>query len=174
MDRKEREKIEQQGVPYIINSLLDCIEDITLEDIELVTNKQQQYKGIDYIVCNKLYIDSKFHINKNNNKILTYIPIEITKSNGCKGWGIDTTLATNYILDFTMYHGYYVLDCQQLHKFMLSNYNKYASIYNQNGEEGHKHTKAVSIKDLEKANVIVYKNNWNNTTEEEAQALQKS
>ena len=162
MERSYREAIEKEGVPYIITALMECIEDIKLEDIELITDYKQQIQGIDYIIKPNIYIDSKFHINKHKNTNKTYIPIEITKSNGLPGWVIDTNLSTHYILDFTMYHGYYLLDCHKLHSFMLNHYTEYPTIYNKNGEEGQKHTKAVPIKDLYKNNIIFEFYPWSN------------
>lgn len=164
MERSYREAIEREGVPYILTALMDCIEDIELDNIIMVTDYKTQIRGIDYAIKgdNKelVYIDSKFHLNNSNSSIM---PIEVTKFNGLQGWGIDTTLSTDYILDLTKNYGYYVLDCHKLHSFMLQHLNKYPSIYNRHGEEGKKHTKAVPIQNLIEAEVIIYQKRWDDT-----------
>lgn len=155
--RKKREAIEQEGVPYIITAMLHIpFLKLQLEDITLATDKNLQFLGIDYMAINKnddiIFIDSKYHTYKPHN----IISIEITKANGCKGWGIDTTLATDYIIDFyntTAYTGYYVIDCHKLHSFMATNYTNYPVLYANAGKEDYR---GVPIKDLWLAGVIIY------------------
>lgn len=155
-NRRDREEIERRGVPYIITAILNIPWlKIERENITLITSKEEQILGIDYIIETAddiIYIDSKFHEYKHDDEI----SVEITKANGRRGWGLADTLATDYIIDFyntSAYTGYYVLDCHKLHTFMKSNYSKYSVLYANAGEEDYR---GVPIKDLWKAGVIIY------------------
>ena len=148
-NRKDREEIERRGVPYIITAMVHIpFLKIQLENIIMITSKEEQILGIDYIIetaDNIIYIDSKYHLYKTYEDLIS---IEITKANGRRGWGVDSTLATDYIIDFystPAYTGYYVLDCHKLHTFMATNYTNYPVLYANAGEEDYR---GVSIKDL--------------------------
>lgn len=159
--RREREEIEQEGVPYIITAMIHVPWlKIQLDDINMVTSKEEQILGIDYIIKTEediIYIDSKYHTYKSADDLIS---IEITKANGVRGWGIDSTLATDYIIDFyntPAYTGYYVLDCHKLHTYMQENYSKYSILYS---NVGHEDYRGVPVKDLWLAGVIINAFRW--------------
>lgn len=166
MDRKEREKIEIKGVPVVMAILLYLWE-VGIADIEMVTDRKRQYKGIDYILWSEdkkenVKIDSKFHLKKARKQNYTdygvdIISIEITKANGLKGWGINNKLETDYIIDIINGYGFYIIDSSKLHGFMIDNYSKYPIMYKATGREDYR---AVSIKELMAEGIILYWVPW--------------
>lgn len=154
-------------MPYVIAAILDSWEeDIYITNITMVTNKWEQYKGKDFIITdeygNEIYIDSKFHKGKMYKQSYTehgvnILSIEVTKANGRKGWGINTSLATDYIIEMIQGVGYYMIDSHKLHEFMIDKYTDYPTIYSNEGCEDYR---GVSIEDLINYEVILYFQAW--------------
>ena len=167
LSRRDREEIEKTGVPYVIAAILDSWQnDITIEDITMVTNRWEQYEGNDFIITdeygNEIYIDSKFHKGKSYKQSYTdhgvnILSIEVTKANGRKGWGINTALKTDYIIEMIQGVGYYMIDAHKLHEFMLDKYTNYPTIYS---NKGHEDYRGVSVEDLIDYEVIIYFQTW--------------
>lgn len=171
LTRSERELIEVKGVPVVM-AILKYLWNVPMEDIEVVTDKERQWKGIDYIIWDKerednIKIDSKFHVNKAKKQNYTYygvnvISIEVTKANGLKGWGINNKLENDYIIDIINNYGFYIIDSDKLHSFMANNYNKYPVMYKATGEEDYR---AVDVKELMEEDIIVGWITWNEIEE---------
>lgn len=167
LSRRDREEIEKTGVPYVIAAILDSWQnDITIENITMVTNRWEQYKGKDYIVTdeyrNEIYIDSKYHRGKSYKQSYTdygvnILSIEVTKANGRKGWGINTELKTDYIIEMIQGVGYYMINAHKLHEFMLDKYADYPTIYSNKGCEDYR---GVPVEDLMEYEVIIYFQPW--------------
>lgn len=165
--RKEREEIEQEGVPYSIACILNSWEDVTIDNIEMVTNIWEQYKGVDYIIrddegTTEINIDTKYHRAKMWKQTLTdygvdILSIEICKAKGKVGWGIDQDLKTDFIIDIMNNVGYYVIDAHKLHSYMSEHYTDYPIIYNSKGCEDYR---GVSVTDLIDNDIIVYYALW--------------
>ena len=171
LSRKEREKIEQNGVPYSIAAILNSWEDVSLDNLTMVTNKWEQFKGIDYILSDnngyEIYIDTKFHRGKMYKQSLTstgvnILSIEITKANGKKGWGINKALKTDYVVEVIGGVYYYVLDAHKLHDYMEEHYLDYPTIYSNKGSEDYR---GVPVADLINNAVIVYYASWEDIEE---------
>lgn len=171
LTRKERELIEVKGVPVVM-AILKYLWNVPMEDIEVVTDKERQWKGIDYIMWDKerednIKIDSKFHVNKAKKQNYTdygvdVISIEVTKANGLKGWGINNKLENDYIIDIINGYGFYIIDSNKLHGFMANNYNKYPVMYKATGKEDYR---AVDVKELIEEDIIVGWITWNEIEE---------
>ncbi len=171
LTRSERELIEVKGVPVVM-AILKYLWNVPMEDIEVVTDKERQWKGIDYIIWDKerednIKIDSKFHVNKAKKQNYTYygvnvISIEVTKANGLKGWGINNKLENDYIIDIINNYGFYIINSDKLHSFMANNYNKYPVMYKATGEEDYR---AVDVKELMEEDIIVGWITWNEIEE---------
>lgn len=171
LSRKEREKIEQNGVPYSIAAILNSWEDVSLDNLTMVTDKWEQFKGIDYILSDnngyEIYIDTKFHRGKMYKQSLTstgvnILSIEITKANGKKGWGINKALKTDYVVEVIGGVYYYVLDAHKLHDYMEEHYLDYPTIYSNKGSEDYR---GVPVSDLINNAVIVYYAPWEDIEE---------
>lgn len=171
LSRKEREKIEQKGVPYSIAAILNSWEDVSLDNLTMVTEKWKQFKGIDYILSDnngyEIYIDTKFHRGKMYKQSLTstgvnILSIEITKANGKKGWGINKALKTDYVVEVIGGVYYYVLDAHKLHDYMEEHYLDYPTIYS---NKGHEDYRGVPVADLINNAVIVYYASWEDIEE---------
>lgn len=171
LSRKEREKIEQNGVPYSIAAILNSWEDVSLDNLTMVTEKWKQFKGIDYILSDnngyEIYIDTKFHRGKMYKQSLTstgvnILSIEITKANGKKGWGINKALKTDYVVEVIGGVYYYVLDAHKLHEYMEEHYLDYPTIYS---SKGHEDYRGVSVSDLIDNKVIVFYAPWEDIEE---------
>lgn len=171
LSRKEREKIEQNGVPYSIAAILNSWEDVSLDNLTMVTEKWKQFKGIDYILSDnngyEIYIDTKFHRGKMYKQSLTstgvnILSIEITKANGKKGWGINKALKTDYVVEVIGGVYYYVLDAHKLHDYMEEHYLDYPTIYSNKGSEDYR---GVPVADLINNAVIVYYASWEDIEE---------
>ena len=171
LSRKEREKIEQNGVPYSIAAILNSWEDVSLDNLTMVTNKWEQFKGVDYILSDdqehEIYIDTKFHRGKMYKQSLTstgvnILSIEITKANGKKGWGINKALKTDYVVEVIGGVYYYVLDAHKLHDYMEEHYLDYPTIYSNKGSEDYR---GVPVADLINNAVIVYYAPWEDIEE---------
>ena len=171
LSRKEREKIEQNGVPYSIAAILNSWEDVSLDNLTMVTEKWKQFKGIDYILSDnngyEIYIDTKFHRGKMYKQSLTstgvnILSIEITKANGKKGWGINKALKTDYVVEVIGGVYYYVLDAHKLHDYMEEHYLDYPTIYS---NKGHEDYRGVPVADLINNAVIVYYASWEDIEE---------
>lgn len=167
LTRNERERIEVKGVPVVM-AILKYLWSVPMEDIEVVTDKERQWKGIDYIIWDEerednIKIDSKFHVNKAKKQNYTdygvnVISLEVTKANGLKGWGINNKLENDYIIDIINNYGFYVIDSDKLHSFMANNYNKYPVMYKATGKEDYR---AVDVKELIEEDIIVGWITWN-------------
>ena len=171
LSRREREKIEQNGVPYSVAAILNAWEDITLDNISMVTEKWEQFKGIDYILSDdnghEIYIDTKFHKGKMYKQSLTdhgvnILSVEIMKANGNKGWGINKALKTDYIVEVIGGIYYYVIDAKKLHEYMEEHYTDYPTIYS---NKGHEDYRGVPVADLINNAVIVYYAPWEDIEE---------
>lgn len=171
LTRTERERIEVKGVPVVM-AILKYLWNVPMEDIEVVTDKERQWKGVDYIIWDKerednIKIDSKFHVNKAKKQNYTdygvnVISVEVTKANGLKGWGINNKLENDYIIDIINGYGFYIIDSNKLHSFMANNYNKYPVMYKATGEEDYR---AVDVKELMEEDIIVGWITWNEIEE---------
>ena len=105
LTKGERLKIEQIGVPYA--TAIICREwNIPIGSLELVTDIERQFKGIDYnIQTNDGYsinIDTKHQRNisykqKRTDYGVDWLSMEVRKENGLKGWGIAYNLLTDYL-----------------------------------------------------------------------------
>lgn len=163
LQRVDREKIEQIGVPYIVAAMVTDWE-TDIENIEMITDSRQ-YKGIDYIISDATYrtvIDSKFHSKVSYKQKLTetgvdVISIEITKKNGSIGWGINPKLHTDYIIDMIYGVGYYMIDSRRLREYMADTYKSYPVMYSSEGQEDYR---AVLVADLMEYEVILYFTEW--------------
>ena len=161
LSRTERENIEVTGVPVAV-AILIWLWGITVSNIEMITDKKRQYKGIDWIIWddereNNIKIDTKFHVKKAKKQSYTdygvdLVSIEITKANGLKGWGINPKLENDYIIDIINNYGFYIIDSEKLHSFMADNYNKYPIMYKAKGKEDYR---AVSVKELIAEEIII-------------------
>lgn len=171
LTRNERERIEVKGVPVVM-AILKYLWSVPMEDIEVVTDKERQWKGIDYIIWDEeregnIKIDSKFHVNKAKKQNYTdygvdVISVEVTKANGLKGWGINNKLENDYIIDIINGYGFYIIDSNKLHGFMANNYNKYPVMYKATGKEDYR---AVDVKELIEEDIIVGWITWNEIEE---------
>lgn len=166
MDRRSREEIEVAGVPYAVATIVESWEDVSINNVEMITEKQEQYKGIDYTIKFGgdvvAKIDSKYHLHKSRKQKYTehgvdVLSIEITKAGGLAGWGINEDLETDYILDIINGVGWYVIDAHKLREFMANNYKTYLVMYASEGREDYR---AVSVKDLIANNIIIYFGSW--------------
>lgn len=162
LSREEREKLEREGVPYIVAVMVKDWEGIDISNIEMVTDRERQYKGIDYIIRdnygNVTVVDSKYHRKMSYKQRLTeygvdVLSIEITKKNGMLGWGVNNKLATDYIIDMIHGLGYYMIDAKRLHEFMNDKYLQYPIMYS---EEGYEDYRAVPVAELMEYEVILY------------------
>lgn len=166
LSRTERENIEVTGVPVAV-AILIWLWGITVSNIEMVTDKERQYKGIDWIIWddereNNIKIDTKFHMKKAKKQSYTdygvdLVSIEITKANGLSGWGVNNKLETDYIIDIINGYGFYVIDSVKLHDFTANNYNKYPIMYKAKGKEDYR---AVPVKELIAEGIIIYWIEW--------------
>lgn len=160
LNRKERERIEKIGTPYIVAAMVTDWE-AEIDNIEMVTDRFRQYKGEDFVISDsehRTVVDSKYHRGVAYQQELTdtgvdIISIEITKKNGRAGWGIDTTLNTDYIIDMIHGVGYYMIDSKRLKEYMADAYEHYPVMYAAEGEEDYR---AVSVADLMEYEVILY------------------
>lgn len=171
LTRNERERIKVKGVPVVM-AILKYLWSVPMEDIEVVTDKERQWKGIDYIIWDEerednIKIDSKFHVNKAKKQNYTdygvnVISVEVTKANGLKGWGVNNKLENDYIIDIINNYGFYVIDSSKLHSFMANNYNKYPVMYKATGKEDYR---AVDVKELMEEDIIVGWITWDEIEE---------
>lgn len=169
LTKEERLKIEMEGIPYATTIIMNDW-DIPIANIELITDKKKQYKGIDYIIQTNdnctINIDTKYHRKINRiQKRTTYgvdvLSMEIRKRNGYKGWGINKSLETDYIIDIIKGVGYYIIDARALHDYLNKHYECYPVAYRQKGQEDYR---AVSVLDLWNNNIIVLYRNWKEVT----------
>lgn len=157
LKRQDRLNIERKGVSYILGLLLYMYDDITLEDIQIITDLNLQFKGIDYILNNDIKVDSKFHIKPSKKQELTStgvdaISIEIRTRKGIDGWGINANKETDIIIDYIQDTAIYIIDSWALREYMRVNYFKYPVWYSQEGLEEYR---GVSIQDLLDNNIIL-------------------
>lgn len=165
LTKEERLYIEMEGVPYS-TAIISRDWGIPITNIELVTDIDRQYRGIDYVIQtndnNMINIDTKYHRNINRIQKRTgygvdVLSMEIRKRNGLKGWAIDDKLETDYIIDIIKGVGYYMIDAKALHWYMKKYYNYYPVAYSQEGQEDYR---AVSVLDMLKHGVILYYRDW--------------
>lgn len=173
LEKKERQEIEKEGVLYVIASIITAWREETENmDIELVTDKETQIKGVDYILklgAEEIYIDSKFHraiMSKQRKDIrilsdeygcVPWLSIEVTKANGSEGWGRNEHLKTDYIIDMIKDNGYYVIDAYKLREYMAENYKRYEVAFKSKGKEDYR---AVPVKDLMDNDIILFYEPW--------------
>lgn len=171
LSRKQREEIEQKGVPYSIACILNTWEGVSLDNLTMVTEKWEQFKGVDYKLSDDdgtvINIDTKYHRGKMYKQSLTergvnILSIEIMKANGKRGWGINRTLKTDYIVEVIGGVYYYVLDAHKLHDYMEEHYLDYPTIYSNKGSEDYR---GVLVSDLIDNDVIVYYAPWEDIEE---------
>ena len=168
LSRDEREKIEKEGLLYGAG-ILSREWGVPLGDIEIVTDKDRQVKGIDLqITLNGLiyYVDTKHQsVVHKRQKLNEYgvdtLSIEVRKAKGQKGWGIDNSLLTHYLLYTVTGVGYYLIDSYKLREYMNKYYEHYEIAYNYEGLEEYR---AVSVADLLYHGIIEKRGNWDTVT----------
>jgi len=165
LTKEQRQNIEMEGIPYATTIIMNDWS-IPIANIELVTDREKQYKGIDYIIQTNdnciINIDTKYHRSISRLQTRTdygvdVLSMEIRKHNGLKGWAINKNLETDYIIDIIKGTGYYMIDAKVLHDFLQEHYMDYPIAYEQEGQEDYR---AVSVLDLWKYGAILYYRNW--------------
>lgn len=165
LTKEERLNIEKIGVPYA--TAIICREwNIPIGSLELVTDIERQYKGIDYnIQTNDGYsinIDTKHQADINYKQKRTgygvdWLSMEVRKKNGRRGWAIDYNLLTDYLIYMINGVGYYMIDSKALRHFMNEYWYYYPLAYKPVEQYDYR---AVPVQDLFKYGAILYYKDW--------------